>query len=44
MSTERGSKTLSGCSPSQQKFRDKIKTEDLVEPDCLENVELDMEI
>jgi len=57
MSTERGSKkrkTRSGCSGIElastfhvlQKFRDKIKTEDLVEPDDsnLESVELDMEI
>jgi hypothetical protein len=57
MSTERGSKkrkTRTGCSGIElasafhvlQKFRDKIKTEDLVEPDDsnLESVELDMEI
>jgi len=57
MSTERGSKkrkTRSGCSGIElasafhrlQKFRDKTKTEDLVEPDGsnLESVELDMEI
>ncbi|KAF8966664.1 hypothetical protein BDZ97DRAFT_1807396 [Flammula alnicola] len=57
MSTERGSrrrKTRSGCSGIElalafhvlQKFRDKIKTEDLLEPDDsnLESVELDMEI
>ena len=54
---ERGSKnrqTRSSCSGTEfasafhifQKFRDKIKTEDLVEPDDsdLESVELDMEI
>ena len=57
MSTERGSKkrkTRTGCSGIElasafhvlQKFRDKIKTEDLVEPDDsnLESGELDMEI
>jgi hypothetical protein len=57
MPTERGSKkrkTRSGCSGIElssafhvlQKFRDKIKNEDLVEPDDsnLENIELDMEI
>ncbi|KAK2460199.1 hypothetical protein APHAL10511_007790 [Amanita phalloides] len=57
MSTVRGSKkrkTRSGCSGIElasafhvlQKFRDKIKTEDVVEPDDsnLESVELDMEI
>ena len=57
MPAERGSKkrkTRSGCSGIElssafhvlQKFRDKIKTEDLVEPDDsnLESVELDMEI
>jgi hypothetical protein len=59
MSTERGSKkrkTRSGCSGIElasafhvlQKFRDKIKTEDVqvVEPDNshLESVELEMEI
>jgi hypothetical protein len=57
MSTERGSKkrkTRSSCSRIElasafhvlQEFRDKIKTEDLVEPDDsnLESVEPDMEI
>ena len=57
MSTKRGSKKRkirSGCSGIEltsafhvlQKFRDKINTEDLVEPDDsnLESVELDMEI
>ena len=57
MPAERGSKkrkNRSGCSGIElsssfhvlQKFRDKIKTEDLVEPDDsnLENIELDMEI
>jgi len=56
MSTERGSKkrkTRSGCSGIElasafhvlQKFRDKIKTEDLVEPDDSNlEIELDMEI
>ena len=57
MSTERGTrkrKIRSACSGIElasafhvlQKFRDKINTEDLVEPDDsnLESVELDMEI
>ena len=57
MSTERGSKkrkTRTGCSGIElasafhvlQKFRDKIKTEDLVEPDDsnLSSGELNMEI